>query len=217
MSIKQLIPFAAAAMMVYANIASAETIHFNLTTVQDSSKAFIASPYSQGGYTFTAPGAAGGFVNWDAYGAPQYNAEEGTGTTLFENFGGFPVVLTNNSGTAFSFSGIGLADLFNNGIGGTVQFTFNHTSGAIDTDIVTLQNGIYGLQNFSFASEDNLSSVSIQALTLPANNGFQFDNAVVSTATSAVPEPSTWAMMLVGFAGLGFAGYRRNKSAALAA
>jgi hypothetical protein len=26
---------------------------------------------------------------------------------------------------------------------------------------------------------------------------------------SAIPEPSTWVMMLVGFAGLGFAGYRR--------
>ena len=27
----------------------------------------------------------------------------------------------------------------------------------------------------------------------------------------AAPEPSTWAMMLLGFAGLGFAGYRRAK------
>jgi hypothetical protein len=27
----------------------------------------------------------------------------------------------------------------------------------------------------------------------------------------AVPEPSTWAMMLLGFAGLGFAGYRKSR------
>jgi hypothetical protein len=26
----------------------------------------------------------------------------------------------------------------------------------------------------------------------------------------AVPEPSTWAMMLIGFAGLGYAAVRRN-------
>jgi hypothetical protein len=26
-----------------------------------------------------------------------------------------------------------------------------------------------------------------------------------------IPEPSTWAMMLIGFAGLGFAGYRRDR------
>lgn len=30
----------------------------------------------------------------------------------------------------------------------------------------------------------------------------------------SVPEPSTWAMMLLGFAGLGFAGYRRARLAA---
>jgi hypothetical protein len=35
-------------------------------------------------------------------------------------------------------------------------------------------------------------------------------------ATSTVPEPSTWALMLVGFAGLGWAAYRRKSSAALA-
>ena len=28
-----------------------------------------------------------------------------------------------------------------------------------------------------------------------------------------VPEPSTWAMLLIGFAGLGFAGYRKAKTA----
>ena len=34
--------------------------------------------------------------------------------------------------------------------------------------------------------------------------------------TTSVPEPSTWAMMLLGFAGLGFAGYRRTRRASLA-
>jgi hypothetical protein len=39
-----------------------------------------------------------------------------------------------------------------------------------------------------------------------------------SIATTAVPEPATWAMMFLGFAGLGFAGYRKAKgNAALAA
>jgi hypothetical protein len=34
---------------------------------------------------------------------------------------------------------------------------------------------------------------------------------------SAVPEPSTWAMMLAGFAGLGFLGYRQTAKARVAA
>ena len=33
----------------------------------------------------------------------------------------------------------------------------------------------------------------------------------VQFVASAVPEPATWAMMLLGFAGLGFMGYRRTK------
>ena len=37
---------------------------------------------------------------------------------------------------------------------------------------------------------------------------------VLYSPEPAVPEPSTWAMMLVGFAGLGFAGYRRARVAA---
>jgi PEP-CTERM motif len=33
-----------------------------------------------------------------------------------------------------------------------------------------------------------------------------------SLVTTAVPEPSTWAMMIMGFLGLGFLAYRRKKN-----
>ena len=36
-------------------------------------------------------------------------------------------------------------------------------------------------------------------------------------ATGAVPEPSTWAMILLGFAGIGFMAYRRKSKPALMA
>ena len=38
-------------------------------------------------------------------------------------------------------------------------------------------------------------------------------NAAFSLNGTLVPEPSTWAMMLLGFAGLGFAGYRQARKA----
>jgi hypothetical protein len=42
-------------------------------------------------------------------------------------------------------------------------------------------------------------------------------NAAFSLSGSVVPEPSTWAMMLLGFAGLGFAGWRGRRKTAGAA
>lgn len=41
-----------------------------------------------------------------------------------------------------------------------------------------------------------------------------FSEVLGLAAPTAVPEPSTWAMMLLGFAGLGFAGYRGAKKRA---
>jgi hypothetical protein len=46
-------------------------------------------------------------------------------------------------------------------------------------------------------------------LIADGSGGFGFDLAI----GGAVPEPSTWAMMLVGFAGLGFAGHRSTRRA----
>ena len=43
-----------------------------------------------------------------------------------------------------------------------------------------------------------------------------FSNFSSGSAT-LVPEPSTWAMLVVGFAGLGYAGWRRAKAAPSAA
>ena len=39
-----------------------------------------------------------------------------------------------------------------------------------------------------------------------------FGSLAVPEPSTAVPEPSTWAMLLLGFAGLGFAAYRRTKT-----
>jgi hypothetical protein len=37
-------------------------------------------------------------------------------------------------------------------------------------------------------------------------------NDMVYSAAAATPEPSTWAMMILGFAGIGFMAYRRKQN-----
>ena len=44
----------------------------------------------------------------------------------------------------------------------------------------------------------------------PEPDFYVMDNVTYGIGT-ATPEPSTWAMMLLGFAGLGFVGYRRTR------
>jgi hypothetical protein len=43
--------------------------------------------------------------------------------------------------------------------------------------------------------------------------GDSFKTGDTVTVAFGAPEPSTWAMMLLGFAGLGYAGYRGRRSA----
>jgi hypothetical protein len=54
-------------------------------------------------------------------------------------------------------------------------------------------------------------------LFAPGTFTYPNETLVISEFTAAVPEPSTWAMMLLGFAGIGFVAYRRKSKPALMA
>jgi hypothetical protein len=67
--------------------------------------------------------------------------------------------------------------------------------------------------NFTATSASTL--ISIQG-----EEGDQYiglDNVAVNGGAPATPEPSTWAMMLIGFAGFAFVGYRKKKDGSFAA
>jgi hypothetical protein len=52
--------------------------------------------------------------------------------------------------------------------------------------------------------------------TIPERISAHLATLTVSDHVAAVPEPSTWAMMLLGFAGVGFAAYRKKKTGTFA-
>jgi hypothetical protein len=58
-----------------------------------------------------------------------------------------------------------------------------------------------GLDISSFVENFGATPINVY-LTIDLPEGFYI---------TAVPEPSTWAMMLIGFAGIGFAGYRSRR------
>jgi hypothetical protein len=82
----------------------------------------------------------------------------------------------------------------------------------------------YELETFGTVLFDDVSNLSSVAFTdqsgvikLIDRSGFWNVELSSVTVTSAVPEPSTWAMMILGFFGIGTMTYRRRKSAMLAA
>jgi hypothetical protein len=74
----------------------------------------------------------------------------------------------------------------------------------------------------AFFTNNTISALTVNfAGGISANGGtdvFSLENATTlnSVVVTGVPEPSTWAMMALGFAGLGFAGYRSARKSAVA-
>lgn len=89
------------------------------------------------------------------------------------------------------------------------QLTFSYNPGAGDPVIHYL--GISQASNyFLFYDTTGITSATINLSDLfPNNPGWSHVDVY---DTGAVPEPATWAMMLLGFAGIGFTMRRRTKA-----
>jgi len=99
---------------------------------------------------------------------------------------------------------------------------------AIPTGLFTPDNQVQMVANTPYLVQLDLqfrpvpSGVQISGLidptfTTSASGGQFVFSPGVFDVTTAVPEPSTWAMMPLGFAGVGFMAYRRKSKPALMA
>jgi hypothetical protein len=125
--------------------------------------------------------------------------------------GALLTVLNQTTGQSISFNPAAVLD--NAGLhpdGSTV----NGTSGqgfAVGTDVGFQNSENLGFDldtanNTAFAFDP--SALDTYVITL------NVDGFSVSETVSAVPEPATWAMMILGFLGVGFMAYRRKQSGA---
>jgi hypothetical protein len=71
---------------------------------------------------------------------------------------------------------------------------------------------VFGLDATQAAALDAFGPGVVLALSATFTNA-QGGNDIIQAVqlTTAVPEPSTWAMLILGFAGVGFMAYRRNR------
>ena len=142
-----------------------------------------------------------------------FSGVNGTGGSILDESGGFGILA--KSGRDFlAFNGSGSEKVsfisptsnfevfVGDGSGGTYTATaFNSSNVQIGSTTISLAGGVYG--DLSLA----LSGISYVVFGGP---GVFVADDLSFTAVAAVPEPSTWAMMILGFCGLGFLAYRKK-------
>lgn len=156
----------------------------------------IASSFAIGDWTFT-PGANSQVkIGTDSNGAQPL----GTSGNYLSVLGGGSIDISFSSRNSISFFW-GSVDNYNSIVfhtaGGDVLLTGSQVAPLLPTGCQdsTACNGYV-----TFTSDSAFTSVTLSS----SSNSFELTNI------SAVPEPSTWAMMILGFLGLGFFGYRKS-------
>lgn len=142
--------------------------------------------------------------------------------TGFENASGTITPLTGFIDVDATGSNAGMItdyDLFANG--GEFNFSGLTRQTAAGGDYLLEGKSVVGSGvSIVLALETTSSLFSGLTTTIDSGvSGIPGQGAIGGTLTiaAAVPEPSTWAMMILGFAGVGFMAYRRRNRAMLAA
>ena len=205
------------ALVVAAVPASAGPITFDDITTSGNA---IFTSVASGGFTFT--GGHFHIIN-DPASIPAVG--NGTQYLTAEAIPGFgqPVDFAKTGGGVFSLNSADIAELWlpGNSQNNFLSVVFTGTlsgGGTLNQSFVLdgIRDGNGGLPDFqtvNFVGWNNLISVNITGRNAAGAFGdYSVDNIVVN-ATGGVPEPATWAMMLMGLGAIGGALRRRQNLA----
>jgi len=137
-----------------------------------------------------------------------YGFDVGNGTGKWLGFpGGTATITFDGLSNSFGFYATGIQSTF-----GTV-FQVTYGDGTTSTlDIPINDNG--GVSFFGFTDSQAFKSVTISRPGGDSGtDAWGIDNLTYGLTVAAVPEPSTWAMMILGIAGIGMAARRSRRKA----
>jgi hypothetical protein len=132
-----------------------------------------------------------------------------TGTANSSPFDSVSQTIATTAGAHYTLT-FDLGSAIQWGIQDDVTASAGSTSGSFTSTNPGNSNNFWDSETLSF-----VASGPSTLITLAGSTGFSYigvDNvSVVETSPGGGPEPSTWAMILLGFAGVGYMGYRRAR------
>jgi hypothetical protein len=161
----------------------------------------VTTNFTQGAFSFVAQG---GSAQWADLAGQETNGANGVETTV--------TGLTNKAYTVSFWVGTVYDPAVTFGTFTTVNLLVNGAQALTATNTGSLGDTTQVWQQFTYNGFSNVDAVTFRFVSgdLPSDFNSAFDSVVISTV-DAVPEPSTWAMMILGFAGVGYMTYRRRK------
>lgn len=198
--------------MYLAGIASmAVTPAFAATlTFEGQSNTIYGSPISRSGFLVgNVAGDEQHFHEIDSTAFPGFVVNNGTGV-LFNDRNSNMFITADPFGATFTFGGFDASAVAGGPGGGATNLLVSGYLGA-----ALVNSASFTIGNVSFASFGGLSG-SFDRLVFDATDGdggFQLDNVTLNLG-AAVPEPSAWALLILGF-GLTGAAMRRPSVRAL--
>ena len=192
---------AAAAAVSSPALAATTVLDFN-----GHSNTIFGAPIVQSG--FQLGNIAGDEQHFHLIDSAQYGLPS-NGTSALLNDRDTSIFLRAFDGSAFSLSSVDVGAAFNNGPASslTISGFFN----GLLTGSFTVAN-LGGYQTVSPSGFLNVDRIVFDGVG--GGGGFELDNISLAAA-SAVPEPATWAMMLLGFGLIGSSLRTRRRSAKL--
>lgn len=205
MKLRRLALNAALAVFAFTTSASAVTLTFEGTGQSDGAT-HVAMPTNYGG------------LNWSE---EWYLATSEDFSTTYQNTSNFPsgYIAAHNAGGALTVSVTSATDIVLNSaqfrgwdyFDSAVYFTARAVivDGFLDGNFVGTWSTALTPGSWTSLSFGGTTVDSFVITSTGNDHNWLMDDLVLGVA--AVPEPSTWAMMILGFAGVGFMTYRRSR------
>jgi len=207
------------ALLVGLAAVSASATTINFASLQGNSADGSLPGALMAGNSFTQQGFAiasvgGPFDVWQ-FGNAKFPGTSPAATSLFEFYAGSETLITYNGSQPFTLDSVDFAPLLSGGSGPfSIIVAGDFGDGSSITQTVWVNTSPNKLQTFKFTGFINVLAVNfLQGTTAGYFTGqetaYQFNNIVVTSTTSAIPEPRT--LLMLGSGVLGLAGVARRK------